>query len=112
MDVSRAINGTARRTRFRPGAEARRRAGIAMRLLAGAGGGYAVAALFTMALSIGLPMPRAEAVLTATMASFAVYAAAIVWAFAAPGVLRAWAGMAATAALLLLALFLLEGYLP
>ena len=112
MDLARAINGAALRTRFRPGAEARRRAGIAMRLLAGVGGGYAVAALFTMALSIGLPMPRAEAVLTATMASFAVYAAAIVWAFAARGVLRAWAGMAATAALLLLALFLLEGYLP
>ena len=112
MHLPHAISRATFRARLRPGAEAWRRAGIAMRLLAGAGGGYALAALFTMVLAIGLPMPRAEAVLTATMASFAVYAAAIVWAFAAPGVLRAWAGMAAVAALLLLTLFLLEGTLP
>ncbi|PWC27524.1 DUF3649 domain-containing protein [Teichococcus aestuarii] len=107
-----AGTGRAFRTRLPPGAALRRAMGIALRVLAGAGGGYAVAALFTAALSLGLPMPRAEAVLTATMASFAVYAAAIVWAFAAPGVLRAWAGLAAVAAALALVLFLLQGHLP
>jgi hypothetical protein len=96
----------------RPGAAARRRAGILMRLLAGIGGGYALAALFTMTLSIGLPLPRSEAVLTATMASFAIYAAAIVWAFAAPGMLRAWAGLLAVAVALALALALLQGRSP
>jgi hypothetical protein len=93
---------------FNPGAEARRRTGILFRIVAGVGGGYAIAALFTMVLSAGLPMPRAEAVLTATMASFAIYAGIIVWAFAARGVLRLWAGMAATAALLAL----MQGALP
>lgn len=100
------------RDRLRPGAEARRIAGILLRLLAGVGGGYAVAALFAAALSVGLPMPRAEAVLTATMASFAVYAASIIWAFAASGVWRACIGLAVPAAALAALLFLLQGHFP
>lgn len=99
------------RTRLRPGAEARRIGGIVLRVLAGVGGGYGLAALFTMALSLGLPMPRAEAVLAATMASFAVHAGAIVWAFAASGPLRAWLGLAVPAAALALLLFLMQGRL-
>jgi hypothetical protein len=100
------------RARFNQGAGARRRTGLLFRIVAGVGGGYAVAALCTMVLSLGLPMPRAEAVLTATMASFAIYAGLIIWAFAAHRVLCVWAGMAATAALLGLALAVMQGALP
>jgi hypothetical protein len=92
-----------------PGAKARRRIAIGLRLLAGVGGGYGIAALSTMALSTSLPLPRAEAVLAASMASFAVFTAAIIWAFAARGVARAWLGLAIPAALLGLALLLSPG---
>ncbi|MCR0985181.1 DUF3649 domain-containing protein [Roseomonas populi] len=100
------------RARLPPGAELRRAGGIVLRILAGVGGGYAVAALSTTVLSLGLPMQRAEAVLTATMASFAVYAGAVVWAFAARNAWRACAGIAGTAALLVAVLYLLQGHLP
>jgi hypothetical protein len=83
---------------------------IVMRVLAGVPGGYGLAALFAAVMSVSLPMPRADAVLTATMASFAVHAGAIVWAFAAGSVLRAWVGIVVPAALLGLALMLLQGH--
>ena len=86
--------------RFAPGAATRRRLDVAVRVVVAVGGGYALAALFTMLLSVTLPLARVEAVLTASMASFAVYAAAVVWAFAARGPLRACAGIAVPAALL------------
>ncbi|MFC3123743.1 DUF3649 domain-containing protein [Pseudoroseomonas globiformis] len=89
------------------GAEFRRVASILLRLLAGAGGGYGLAALFAAALPPLLPLPRAEAVLTATMASFAVHATAILWAFGTRTVLRAWAGIALPA--LTLGIILLAG---
>jgi len=89
-----------------PGAEARRVAAIVLRVLGGVGGGYGIAALSTMLLSTSLPMPKAEAVLTASMASFAIFAGAIVWAFAARSVARAWLGLAIPAALLALALLI------
>lgn len=92
------------RARLPPGAEWRRVGGILLRVLAGVFGGYGVAALATMLLSLLLPMPRAEAVMTATMASFAVHAGAMVWAFGARGALRAAGGIAALAALLWLLL--------
>ena len=97
------------RDRLRPGPATKRSAGIALRLLAGFGGGYGVAALLTVLLAATLPMPRVEAVLTASMASFAVLAGAIVWAFAAGSPWRACAGIAVPAALLGLALLLLTG---
>ena len=84
--------------------------GLLSRLVAGVGGGYAVAALLTAVLSGTLPMARSEAVLTATMASFAIHAAVIIWAFAAHSALRAFAGVLAVAALLVLALYLPRGY--
>jgi len=78
----------------------RYRLGVASRALAAIGGGYAVAALATAVLAILLPMTRADAVLAATMLSFAIYACAAIWVFAARTALRAWAGLAMPAALL------------
>ncbi|WP_458097564.1 DUF3649 domain-containing protein [Roseomonas sp. WA12] len=77
-----------------------RAAGIALRALAAIGGGYALAALSALALTTTLPLDRADAVLTGMMVSFAVYAGAVVWVFAASSAARAWAGIAATAILL------------
>lgn len=91
---------------FTPGAAAWRRIDVAVRIVAAVGGGYALAALSTMLLSVTLPLARVEAVLAASMASFAVFAAAVVWAFAARSPLWACAGIAIPSLLLGLALLL------
>ena len=70
-----------------------RAAGIAVRVAAAILGGYALAALCSVALAVTLPMARADAVLTGMMAGLAVHAAAVVWAFAARNAARAWAGL-------------------
>jgi uncharacterized membrane protein len=38
-------------------------------------------------------MARADAVMTATMLSFAIYACAVIWVFAARDAWRAWIGL-------------------
>ena len=83
------------------------RLGVASRAVAAVGGGYAVAALAAAVLALYLPTTRVEAALTATLASFAVYTAAVMWVFAAQSAGRAWAGLVAVA-LALGALFLLR----
>jgi hypothetical protein len=89
-----------------PGQEAWRRLDVGLRVVLAVAGGYGLAALCTMLLSVTLPLPRVEAVLAASMLSFAVYAGAVVWAFAARSVLRACAGMAILAVPLGIALLL------
>ena len=71
------------------------KAAVASRLLAGSLGGYALAQLLPMALvaSLAPALPRADAVLVAMQLSFAVYALALMAAFAARSARRAWAGM-------------------
>lgn len=80
------------------------RLGIASRAIAAILGGYALAALASVALALTLPaafgVPRAEAVTWGMLLSFAVYAAAAMWAFAASNAMRAWAGLALAALLL------------
>lgn len=75
---------------------------IASRAAAGIIGGYALTALAVSVLALALPMERAAATLTATMASFAIYAAAVLWAFASRSHWRAWAGIGVPAAVLAL----------
>ncbi|RZJ12428.1 MAG: DUF3649 domain-containing protein [Acidovorax sp.] len=72
----------------------RYRIAIASRALAAVGGGYALAAGFTAALSLLLAqsMPRVEAVLTATMLAWLMYAIAAGWAFYARTAWGAWGG--------------------
>ncbi len=72
----------------------RYRLAIASRTGAAVAGGYALAAGFTAALSLALAqfMPRVEAVLTATMLAWVVYAIAVGWAFYARTAWGAWAG--------------------
>ncbi|KQO19545.1 DUF3649 domain-containing protein [Acidovorax sp. Leaf78] len=94
------------------GSAARYRCMVASRALAAALGGYALASLFTAVLALGLPRvsdtSRASALLTATQLSFAVYAAAVIWAFSARSALRAWMGLAVPSALLATALWALK----
>ncbi|WP_395454355.1 DUF3649 domain-containing protein [Azospirillum melinis] len=80
----------------------RRAAPVASRIVAALFGGYALAALGSVA-ALALPMSKPQAVLTGMLASFAIYAAAVVWVFAARSALRAWAGLLAAAAPLLAA---------
>lgn len=73
---------------------------VASRVLAASVGGYAFTSLMTIAVSLLLPlagMPLASAVLTATMASFLVWAGIVMAVFHARSATRAWAWMAGAA---------------
>ncbi len=83
-------------------ADWRYRLAIASRAGAAVGGGYALAAAVTAALSLALAqgMARVEAVLTATMLAWLVYAAAVAWVFYARTSWGAWLGLLAPAAVM------------
>jgi hypothetical protein len=73
---------------------------VVSRLLAGAVGGYALAAFTTTTLALASRAPRDEAVHLATLPSFLIWTAAIVWAFSARTARGAWLGIVAPTALL------------
>ncbi|SAL85653.1 hypothetical protein AWB74_07386 [Caballeronia arvi] len=75
---------------------------LVSRIVAAIFGGYALAALASVA-ALALPMDQAQAVLTGMLASFIVYACAVIWVFAARSARRAWAGLAIVAVPLLVA---------
>ena len=85
--------------------------GILSRCVAAILGGYLLAALVAIGCALWLGPPRAEAVLVGMLLSFAVYAGAVIWVFAARSARRAWAGLAVPALALGAALFL-GGGLP
>ena len=62
------------------------------RIVAAIFGGYALAALTSVA-ALALPMVRPQAVLTGMLASFVVYTCAVIWVFAVRSARRAWAGL-------------------
>ncbi|MFL9925734.1 DUF3649 domain-containing protein [Herbaspirillum lusitanum] len=69
------------------------RLGVLSRVLAAILGGYVLSALCTVMVSHGLPLGRADAVMTATMLSFIIYTCAVIWVFAVHSALRAWIGI-------------------
>ena len=77
--------------------ESASRLSVASRLLAAALGGYALSSVIAVCLALVLPATRAEAVLTGTMASFAIYVCAVLWAFSASSAGRAWMGLSLAA---------------
>ncbi|KMO41765.1 iron transporter [Methylobacterium tarhaniae] len=85
------------------------RASVAGRVVLAIGGGYGIAGLATALLSLTLPMSRAEAVTTATLASFAIMVGIVVVAFAARSLARAAAIVGGLALLLGAALWLVMG---
>ena len=72
------------------------------RIVAALFGGYALAALSSVAV-LALPMGKPQAVLSGMLASFAIYAAAVIWVFAVRSALRAWVGLIVVAVPLSLA---------
>ena len=72
------------------------------RIVAALFGGYALAALASVAV-LALPISKPQAVLTGMLASFAIYAGAVIWVFAVRSALKAWVGLIIVAAPLLLA---------
>jgi|GEM_PF-110053 len=69
------------------------RLAVASRVLAAIGGGYTLSAVAAALLAVVLPMPPAEAVITATLLSLIVFCCAVVWVFAARTAWRAWGGI-------------------
>lgn len=91
----------------------RYRLGVALRAVAAIAGGYALAALFSVACTLLLArataMGRAEAVLTSTLAAIVVFVLAVLWVFAVRSARRAWAGLLLAAAPLAILAFALRG---
>lgn len=67
--------------------------GVVSRVAAAALAGYALSHVGVIVLAAALPASRAEGVLVAMMASFAIFTGAIVWAFAARSAGRGWLGL-------------------
>lgn len=76
----------------------RRGGDTALRVIAALPLGYAVGSLWAMALARLLPGARSEATVTAMLLSFAICAAAAMWAFAARSGWRAFWTLAILAA--------------
>lgn len=62
------------------------------RLIAAVGGGYALAALSSIA-TLALPVAKPQAVLIGMLSSFLVYVLAIIWVYAAQSARNAWRGL-------------------
>jgi len=75
---------------------------LVSRIVAALFGGYALAALGSVAV-LALPISKPQAVLAGMLASFAIYSGAVIWVFAVRSALKAWAGLIIVAAPLLLA---------
>lgn len=71
---------------------------VAMRVLSAAIGGYVLTSAATVLAALSWPLPRAEAVAAATMLSFALYTAVIIWVFAIQRLRTAWLGLAGVTA--------------
>lgn len=69
---------------------ARYRLGVASRTILAVFGGYVASALAAASLSLALPLPRAQAVLAATMLAFVLYCTLVIWAYSAATATRAW----------------------
>ena len=63
------------------------------RAMAAGFGGYAFTYAFTACLARLLPLERIDALLVASLPMFVVYTLAVLWAFAARDVWRAWLGL-------------------
>ncbi|MFL1528362.1 DUF3649 domain-containing protein [Pseudomonas sp. O230] len=69
------------------------RLAVASRVLAAVAGGYIVAALASVSLTLWVPMARADAVVTGMMTSFLAYLCAVIWCFACRSAWQAWLGL-------------------
>ncbi|HEL4830282.1 TPA: DUF3649 domain-containing protein [Stenotrophomonas maltophilia] len=65
---------------------------LVSRIVAALFGGYVLAALCSIA-ALALPIDGRQAVFTGMLASFLLYAGAVVWVFAVRSAWRAWMGL-------------------
>ncbi|KTC42194.1 MAG: DUF3649 domain-containing protein [Pseudomonas sp.] len=70
------------------------RLAVASRVCAAVLGGYLLAALSSVCLTLLLPMSKADAVLSGMMASFLFYLLAVIGCFACRSAWQAWFGVA------------------
>lgn len=83
---------------------------VLSRVIAAFGGGYALTSAAVVLLSLLWPLPRAQAVMAASMLSFAFYTGFILWAFHARDLRFVWGiGLTGTATLALAAWLLGAG---
>lgn len=75
---------------------------VAARIVGAVFGGYALGALASVA-ALALPINAQQGVITGMLASFIVYACAVIWMFLARSARRAWAGLLIAAVPLALA---------
>lgn len=73
---------------------------VASRVAAAALGGYGLTSAATVLLALVLPLSKANAVATASMLSFALYALVIIWVFSTRSASRAWLWIVGTTAIL------------
>lgn len=81
----------------------RYRGDVAARAAAAIGGGYLLSSTSMALLARLLPLPRADAVILATMLAFVVYTCVVIWVFATASALRACVGVGALCTLIWLA---------
>ncbi|WP_025131665.1 DUF3649 domain-containing protein [Pseudomonas sp. PH1b] len=75
------------------GVPASYRLAVASRVCAAVLGGYLLAALSSVCLTLLLPLPRADAVISGMMTSFLFYLVAVLWCFACRSAWQAWLGL-------------------
>lgn len=66
---------------------------VLSRVVAAILGGYVLANCLSILLAYLLPLPQADGVLVGIQASFAIYAVAVIWVFAAKTAKQAWFGL-------------------
>ena len=86
---------------------ARYRWAVASRVVAAFVGGYALMSAATVVIALLWPLPKAQALLTATMLSFALYTVFVLWAFHARDLRWVWGAVVGGTVLLSLAAWLL-----
>lgn len=78
------------------------RLAVTSRSLAALLGGYLLASMASVCITLLLPMPKADAVVTGMMLSFLFYLVAILWCFACRSAWHAWLGVVLPSAVLAL----------
>lgn len=76
------------------------RLAVTSRLLAAVVGGYMLASLGSVCLTLWLPISRADAVVSGMLSSFVFYLLAVIWCFACRTAARAWFGVLVPSAIL------------
>lgn len=91
----------------------RHRLGVFSRVVAAILGGYALAALTSVVATLAYSADRDEAIAAAAAPAYVVFAAAVLWCFAAGTAWRAWLGLIGPGALLgVVAIWLRHSIVP